>query len=145
MRKGLTVCLAAIALAGCASTDFTASLSGSYATVTVKPKNFIVVGYISVQSTETHTVGPFGLVRKVRGSKIHYADLMQEAARLEADDIIDVRIEKNTGNKTGAFDWLKGCERIFTYTANALAIKYTDKSLEIEETTEFEIPGLFNR
>jgi hypothetical protein len=145
MPKGITASLAAIALASCASTDFTASLAGSYATVTVKPKNFIIVGYISIQSTETHKIGPFGLVRVVKGSKIHYTDLMQEAARLEADDIIDVRIEMNTGNRVGVFDWLKGGKRIFTYTGNALAIKYTDENLEIEEINEPKNPDLFNR
>jgi hypothetical protein len=152
MRKGITVCLECIALAGCAFTNFTAPLSGGYVTATVKPKNFIVVGYISIQSTETHTVGPFGLVRKVNGSKIHYTDFMQEAARLEADDIVDVRIEMNTSGKTGFFGWLRGWERIFTYTGNALAIKYVDKDLEIEKTNDdnfepeyAEIPGLFNR
>jgi hypothetical protein len=149
MRKGITVCLAAIALAGCASTNFTASLSGRYVTATVKPKNFIVVGYISIQSTETHTIGPFGLVKRIKGSKIHYTDLMQEAVLLEADDIVDVRIEMNTNGKTGPFDWLKGWERVFTYTGNALAVKYVDKDVEIEKLKvnfepEFADPDLLN-
>jgi hypothetical protein len=135
MHKGFTACLAAcIVLTGCASVNLTAPLSGKYITAIVTPKNFIVMGNVSVQSTETHKVGPFGLVREVKGSKINYTDLMAEAARLDADDIIDVRIEMNTGGKTSFLDWLKGWERVFTYTGNALAVVYADKDGPLAET-----------
>jgi hypothetical protein len=149
MRRGITACLtlgiALAQLAGCASVNVTDALSGRYATATVKPKKFIVIGNVSARSTETHKVGPFGLIRKVDGSKINYTDLMVEAARLGADDIVDVRIEMNTNGKTNFFDWLKGWERVFTYTGNALAVKYADKDLTETDGEPEEIIGSFYR
>ena len=51
---------------------------------------------------------------------------MQEAAKLEADDIINVRIDMNANYTKGFFDFFTGWIRTYTYTGTALAIKYTD-------------------
>jgi len=52
---------------------------------------------------------------------------MQEAARLEADDIINVRIDMNTNFSRSGFSWLTGWVKTYTYTGTALAIRYTEK------------------
>jgi hypothetical protein len=65
---------------------------------------------------------------------------MQEAARLEADDIINVRIDMNTNYSETGFSWLTGWVRVYTYTGTALAIKYTEK-LETQ-TSDPQLGGL---
>jgi hypothetical protein len=125
MKKLLYLSLA-LALAACTSNNFTASMAGvsDYSTVVVK--DFTSLGIITVRATEVHYAGPFGFKKSVEGSKITFTDLMQEAAKLEADDIINVRIDMNANYTKGAFDWLTGWTRTFSYTGTALAIKYTD-------------------
>ena len=118
-------------LAGCGTMDFTAPLAGSFASAGVAVKSFIIIGTVSASSTETHTVGPFGVVRKVEGAKITYSDLMMEAALIGADDIIDVRIKMNTVGS------LKSRERIFTYTGEALAVQYISGESEDLEPVDF--------
>ena len=119
-------------LSGCVSVNLTQPLMGKYVTAVTAAKDYKVVGIISVTSTETHTGS--GSSSKIEGGKITYYDLMKEAARLGADDIIDVRIEKNIGGNKSA--------RIFTYTGSAAAIKYVNKAEETEEEPELVI---FNR
>ena len=111
-------------LAGCTSVHYSEPLAGRYIRVTVAPKGFIIIGAVSASSTETHHSSPFGFTKSVEGSKITYVDLIQEAAKLEADDIIDVKIDINSNYKKGAFDWMTGWTRTYTYTGTALAIKY---------------------
>lgn len=118
--------LVAFALVSCTTTNYTANVAGVSDNVTLVVKDFITLGIVTVQSTEIHHSSPFGFVKNVRGAKIIYADLMQEAAKLEADDIINVRIDMNSDYRRGAFDWLTGWVRTFNYTGTALAIKYTD-------------------
>ena len=118
---------AALVLAGCASTDYAANMSGASDYATVAVKDFVTLGIVSVEKKEIHYASPFGFVKRIEGSKITYSDLMQEAARLEADDIINVRIDVHTSYKGSAFDWITGWTRVYTHTGTALAIKYTDK------------------
>ena len=139
MRKYLLAFLPALVLAGCGTIDYTAPLAGSYDTAGVAIKSFIVIGTVSVRSTELHSGSPFGFVKKVEGSKITYSDLMLEAARLDADDIVDVRIDINTSGKTTFVDWVKGWERTFTYTGQAIAVKYADKASEEEPADPTEL------
>jgi len=113
-------------LAACTTINLNAPVTGKVAVAGVAIKGYVVIGDVSASSTETHKISPFGFVRKVEGAKITYCDLMQEAARINADDIIDVRIDINTNGKTTFIDWLKGWERCFTYTGSALAVKYTN-------------------
>jgi len=132
-RAFLVVLLAALILAGCANTNYTANMSGASDYATVAIKDFVTLGIVTVESVEIHNASPFGFVKRVEGSKITYADLMQEAARLEADDIINVRIDVNTNYTGSIFDWFTGWTRIYTHTGTALAIKYTSK-LDTKET-----------
>ena len=143
MRKHFfTVFTAGIAffllLTACRTVNYTQPIHGKFFYCTTANKGFTVIDIVSVVSTETHTISPLGIVRKVEGSKVGYTDLVQEAAKLEADDIIDIRIEKNTESKTGFFDWIKGQKRIFTYTGEALAIKYIDDEAEETEPDDEE-------
>jgi len=119
--------IAAFILAGCANTNYTANMSGASDYATVAVKDFVTLGIVTVSSTETHRVSPFGFVKRIEGGKITYADLMQEAAKLEADDVINVRIDVNTSYTGSVFDWFTGWTRVYTHTATALAIKYTEK------------------
>jgi uncharacterized protein YbjQ (UPF0145 family) len=119
------VILAACVFAGCVTTDYTANMSGASDYATVAVKDFVTLGIVTVQSTEIHYSSPFGFKKRIEGSKITYSDLMQEAAKLEADDIINVRIDVNSNYTKGVFDWVTGWTRVYTHTGTALAIKYS--------------------
>jgi hypothetical protein len=118
---------AALVLAGCASTNYTANMSGASDYAPVAVKDFVTLGIVTVEKTEIHYASPFGFIKRIEGAKITYADLMQEAAKLEADDIINVRVDVNTSYKGSVFDWITGWTRVYTHIGTALAIKYTDK------------------
>ena len=122
-----TIIMAAVVLAGCVSTDYTANMTGTSNYATVVVKDFVTLGIVTVRTTEIHHAGAFGFNRSIEGSKVTYADLMHEAARLEADDIINVRIDVNTSYKKGAFNWITGWTKEYTHIGTALAIKYTDR------------------
>jgi hypothetical protein len=128
----LTV-LPAFLAAGCISVDFTAPLAGKYVKADVGVKDFEVIGVVSVETVELHRAGPLGFVKTVEGAKVHYSDLMIEAAKIEADDIIDVRIDMNAGKPTTFAERMTGWERTFTYTGRALAIRYVDKQDNADE------------
>jgi hypothetical protein len=121
------IIVAVCALAACKTTDYTGNVSGTSDRAAIAVKDFVTLGIVTVQTTEIHHSGPLGLNKKVEGSKITYADLMQEAAKLEADDIFNVIIDMHANYPKGAFDWLTGWTRVYTHTGTALAIKYTDK------------------
>jgi hypothetical protein len=119
--------LALFGTAGCRTVDYTVPLVGRYVTASLAEKDFEAIGLVFVNSTETHKAGPLGLSRSVEGSKVTYTDLMQEAARIEADDIIDVRIDIHAGKKARFAERLTGWERVFTYNGRALAVRYVSK------------------
>jgi uncharacterized protein YbjQ (UPF0145 family) len=129
MKKTLftIIIMAVFSLAACRTTDYTANVSGAADHAAIAVKDFVTLGIVTVQSTEIHYSSPFGFSKKVEGKKITYADLMQEAAKLEADDIINIRIDMHANFRKTAFDWLIGWTRVYTHTGTALAIKYTDK------------------
>jgi hypothetical protein len=131
MRKPnlLAAIIAVLALAGCSTTNtnFSASMNGVSDYTTVVVKDFTPLGIITVRAVETHYSSPFGFVKSIDGAKITYGDLMQAAARLEADDIINVRIDINSNYKKSTFDWITGWTRTYTYIGTALAIKYTER------------------
>jgi hypothetical protein len=116
-----------LALFGCTSNNYAANMFGLSDYTTVVVKDFITLGIVTVTKTETHSSGPLGFSKSVEGSKITYGDLMQEAVQLDADDIINVRIDIHSNYKTSAFAWITGWTRTYTYTGTALAIKYTEK------------------
>ena len=74
--------------AACSSVDYSIPLSGKYIEAGIVSKGFIAIDTVSVSATEIHTAGPFGFVKKVEGSKITHSDLVIEAAKINADDII---------------------------------------------------------
>jgi hypothetical protein len=123
----LLAILPAFVAVGCVNVDYTVPLAGKYVKAGVGVKDFEVIGMVLVESVELHKAGPLGIVKTVEGEKVTYSDLMIEAARIEAHDIIDVRIDMNTGKPTTFAEWLIGWEKTFTYTGKALAIRYVDK------------------
>ena len=127
-RAGTIICVLLVltALAGCVSVNYTAPMTGKHDNTSLIVKDFTLVGTITVHAIEKHTISPLGIKRKVEGAKVTYSDLINEAAKLRADDIINVRIDMQTNGKTTIVDWFKGWERIFFYTGQALAIKYVD-------------------
>jgi len=126
MKK--TVIIAAIlSLAACTTADYSANAAGASDYASIAVKDFVTLGIVTVKTIEIHYSSPFGFKKRIEGSKVTFADLMQEAARLEADDIINVRIDTNANYTKGAFDWISGWSRTYTHTGTALAIKYTDK------------------
>ena len=132
----LTVLAALFVTVGCSGiVNYTVPLAGLYVTASLADKNFEVIGPVSVSSVETHRAGPLGFVKSVEGSKVTYSDLLQKAALIDADDIIDVRIDIHSGKAAKFAERLTGWERVFTYTGTALAIKYTDKK-DIGDTEE---------
>jgi uncharacterized protein YbjQ (UPF0145 family) len=135
------VLLGCILASGCVSNNYTAGMSGSFNQLVPTVKNFDVIGVVVVQSTETHSAGPLGFVKKVEGAKVTYSDLVLKAEKLTADDIIDVRIDMDTNGKTTFFAWLTGWTRTFTYTGKAIAIKYINN----EKQGEKDSPDLFRR
>ncbi|MDR0290228.1 MAG: hypothetical protein LBI06_04765 [Treponema sp.] len=127
-KLGFVIMVVAVfALAACTHIDYTANTSGASDYATVAVKDFVTLGIVTVTATEIHHSSPFGLVKTVKGSKVTYADLLQEAARLEADDVINVRIDMNASYTKGALDWLTGWTRVYNHTGTALAIKYASK------------------
>jgi len=127
-KSGVFLMIAAVlSLTTCTTTDYSANAAGASDYAAIAVKDFITLGIVTVQSIEIHYSSPFGFKKRVEGSKVIFADLMQEAAKLEADDIINVRIDTNANYTKGAFDWLLGWSRTYTHTGTALAIKYTDK------------------
>jgi uncharacterized protein YbjQ (UPF0145 family) len=142
MKKTVFVILtiAAVVFFGCTSNNYTANVTGASDYSTVAVKDFVSLGIVTVKSQEIHQSGPLGFSKSVEGSKITFADLMQEAARLEADDIINVRIDMNTNYSETSFSWLTGWVRVYTYTGTALAIKYTEK-METQ-TSDPQLGGL---
>ena len=124
--KKLILVIAVYALAACTTNNFSANVAGSSDHSTVVVKDFTSLGIVTVRATEIHSSGPFGFNKSVEGSKITFSDLMQEAVRLDADDIINVRIDMNSSYTKGILGWFTGWTRTYTYTGTALAIKYTD-------------------
>jgi uncharacterized protein YbjQ (UPF0145 family) len=121
------IIMIAFLLITCTTTDYTANMSGASDYATVAVKDFVTLGLVTVHSTEVHYSSAFGIVKSIEGSKITFADLLEEAARLEADDIINIRIDVHTNYTKTVFDWLTGWTRTYNYTGTALAIKYTGK------------------
>jgi len=122
----LIMCAVLMAMA-CTTTDYTSNMAGASDYATVAVKDFVTLGIVTVHATETHYASAFGFKKSVEGAKITYSDLLQEAAKLEADDVINVRIDVNTTYQGTVFDWITGWKRVYTHTGTALAIKYTDK------------------
>jgi len=134
MKKIGLFILTVSVLVSCSTTDYSTNVTGVHDNVTIVVKDFITLGIVTVETKEIHHSSALGFSKSIQGSKVTYADLMQEAAKLEADDVINIRIDVNNNYTKKAFDWLTGWSRTYTYTGTALAIKYTEK-LEAHEVT----------
>ena len=128
MKKFLFIIAVLALFAGCRSYDLTTNKVGwsNYADISVK--DFTVMGIITVESQEVFTYGPLGFQKDFQGSRIVWSDLMAEAAKLGADDIINVRIEETNVNnrKPRIIEFFTGYTTTWKYKATALAVKYTD-------------------
>ena len=126
MKKILvTVACTVLVLTGCKTTDYTVNRVGwsNYAEIAVK--DYETVGVVTLESQEVFEAKPLGLARSLKGSRIVWSDLMAEAVKLGADDIINVRIEVTDQNKRTLIDFLTGYTLTYNYKGTALAIKYT--------------------
>jgi len=118
-----------LVMSGCKSVDLTSNKTGwsDYASIVVK--DYEVIDHIFVESTEVKKVGFFKFKTTVMGSTITYDMLIKEAIALGADDVINVRIEKqDLSNKSVLNSMFGGYTETIKYTANALAIKYLDEA-----------------
>ncbi len=119
------VLFAAIILSSCTTTNLANNKTGwsDYATIAIK--DYTVVGSVRVVSEEVTRRGFLCIAYYHTGSQITYDLLISEAKKLGADDIINVRIDRTDASYRGTFDWLVGYTEKYTYSANALAIRYT--------------------
>ena len=128
-------------MAGCSTTTTAnrekVTLTGKIEQITLKEKNFTVVGIIFL--TSTAIIDSNGSI--IEGSPVTYEMLMKEAQKLGADDIVNLRIDeiqKNTEiqilNQEN-IDYQKSistvskrviAKREITYNATSLAIKYVN-------------------
>ena len=123
---GLAAVLFAVALlSSCTTTNLASNRTGwsDYATIAIK--DYTVVGIVRVESEEVTQRGFLGIANSHTGSQVTYDLLISEAKRLGADDIVNVRIDRTDKSLHGIFDSLFGYTEKYAYTANALAIKYT--------------------
>jgi hypothetical protein len=123
-----TAMLALISIAGCKSYDVTNNRVGYSSVADISVKDYEVKGVIRLESQEVATYGPLGIHKSFKGSHILWSELMAEAAKLGADDIINVRIEVTNKNerKPRFIEFFTGYTDTLLYRATALAIKYTD-------------------
>lgn len=129
MKKILYVLAAAavvFALASCTTTDTTTAKQGwaNYSELSVK--DFNTLGIVSVTTEMIQTSGFLQLTRKTEGSTVTYNALMEEAKKLGADDIINVRIDQVSQGKSGPIQLIFGGKTTTKYIGTALAIKYKD-------------------
>ena len=124
-RFKLILILAAVVLASCSTVpklDTTYPVSGSTNNAVLAVKDYQTVGIIFVESTEVidgngnHT-----------GSKITYQMFMKEAQRLNADDVINIKIDINeVRDLIPSSDGVGTVQRVtYNYKGTALAIRYT--------------------
>lgn len=131
MRKifVLSINMLFLLVVGCASTErsmrstFESNESGSYNNISIPAKDFIIKGPIFVESTVT--IEQNGVKN---GSEITAYMLMKEAQKLDADDVVNVKIDKVESVKKSVVVQRNMEKTVrtktITYKATALAIKY---------------------
>jgi hypothetical protein len=141
MKKAgiVLIALAAFALASCSTTNVTTNRVGWSEYVDMAVKDFDSLGIISLKSQEIIEVSPLHVSTEHTGSRITYSELFAEAAKKGADDIVNVRIDVQTEQRTTPFDWLIGSKITYTYTGTALAVKYTTPIDRVESSNQKEI------
>jgi uncharacterized protein YbjQ (UPF0145 family) len=129
MKKAIVsvLVLGVLVLAGCKTTDITTNKVGwsNYADLSVK--DYDVLGIISVESQEVYECSPLGFNKSLKGARITWSDLMAEAAKLGADDVINIRTEvTDRNNRIVRFlEFFTGYTLTYYYRGTGLAIKYT--------------------
>jgi hypothetical protein len=135
------VILSVLIVAGCTSTDLTTNKVGwsNYAEVAIK--DYEVVGIINLESQEVYEATPFGFNKSLKGSRIVWSDLMAEAVRMGANDVINIRIEATDQNRRrpGFIEFLTGYTYTYTYKATGLAIKYTTAVEQVKSSIGSEL------
>jgi hypothetical protein len=120
--------LSVLFLAGCKTTDLTTNKVGwsSYADISVK--DYEVLGIVTLESQEVFEASPFFINKSLKGSRIVWSDLIAEAAKLGADDVINIRIETTDRNRRVPrfVEFFTGYTYTYYYKASGLAIKYTN-------------------
>jgi uncharacterized protein YbjQ (UPF0145 family) len=112
-----SVAVLSLVLVSCTGTvSLSGPIHGVSGNALLAVKDYETKGIIIVKSSEKID----GMKRRT-GSKVTYEMLMEEARRLGADDVINVRVDENRVVK-----FENGREEVYTYTATALAIKYTE-------------------
>lgn len=126
---GLAAFFALALLVSCSTTNLASNKIGwsDYAPIAIK--DYLVLGSVHVVSEEVIKRGFLGITRSHTGSQVTYDLLIKEAKKLGADDIINVRIDRKDSSVHGILDWIVGFAESYTYSANALAIKYTVATL----------------
>jgi len=101
--------------------------SGTYNEAAIPVKDYITKGIIFVESKVTIDING-----EKTGSEITNEMLMREAAKLDADDVINVKIDKieahkivDSYDKDGDFVKRRYKQLNYIYKATGLAIKYT--------------------
>lgn len=125
----LLISLSFLFIIGCATTErsmqsaFESNESGSYNNISIQSKDFIVKGPIFVESTVT--IEQNGAKN---GSEITAYMLMKEAQKLDADDVVNVKIDKLENIKKSIVKQQNRDKiiktKVITYKATGLAIKY---------------------
>jgi hypothetical protein len=125
MVRAAAVLFVVVLLGSCATTNLTSNRTGwsDYAGIAIK--DYTVVGNVRFVSEEVTQRGFLGIANSQTGSQVTYDLLIGEAKKLGADDIINIRIDRTDESFHGIFDWLVGYTEKYVYTANALAIRYT--------------------
>jgi hypothetical protein len=133
------VILAALVMASCTTTDVSTNRVGWSDYVDLAAKDFQSLGVVALKTQEVVSVSPLHMVSDHTGSRVTYAALFDEASKLGADDITNVRIDMQVEQKTTPFDWLIGSKTTYTYTGTALAIKYTAPIDRVKSSNQKEI------
>ena len=139
MKKAIVFMMALAALTACTSTNFKTTTVGWSDYVDMAVKDFESLGIITLETKEVVSVSPLALYTEHTGSRVTYGALFAEAAKLKADDIINVRIDVKTEERTTVFDWLIGSTTTYTYTGTALAIKYTNAVERVKSANQKEL------
>jgi hypothetical protein len=114
-----------LVFAACSTTNITTNHSGWSDSATIPVKDFESLGVVVVEARETLKLGPLSLFKSYTGSRITYSDLLAEAQKLGADDVINVRIDTRTETEHTLLDFFTGWTATYFYTGTALAVKYT--------------------
>jgi len=104
--------------------DYSYPHDGITNNVSIAAKDFRSVGIVFVTSQEV--IDSFG---SHTGSKITYEMFMREAARLQADDVINIKIDINRKVEVQSVSGITRSITTYNYTGTGLAIRYTDAIL----------------